>query len=85
MIRIRTEKTDEQVEIRLLPALAESIAATATGDLTFIATEKGKALHEGELRQLVPRRVCGDRLAGTGARTAESGCRRAAREWRDGS
>lgn len=42
VIRIRTEKTDEQVEIRLLDPLAASIAATPTGDLTFIATEKGK-------------------------------------------
>lgn len=42
VIRIRAEKTDEQVEIRLLDPLATSIAAAPTGDLTFIATEKGR-------------------------------------------
>lgn len=39
---IRTEKTGAVVIAPILPALAASIAATQTGDLTFICTERGK-------------------------------------------
>lgn len=41
VIMLRTEKTGTQVEIPVLPALAEAIAATKTGDLAFIATHGG--------------------------------------------
>ena len=39
---IRTEKTGMVVIAPILPQLAASIAATPTGDLTFIATERGR-------------------------------------------
>lgn len=38
---IRTEKTGMVVIAPILPALAASIAATRTGDLSFICTERG--------------------------------------------
>jgi integrase len=40
---IRAEKTGEEVYPPLLPPLAASIAATKTGDLTYLVTERGKA------------------------------------------
>lgn len=43
-ITIRTEKTGEAVSIRILPELAESLAAGPTGDLAFIAGERGQPM-----------------------------------------
>ncbi len=40
--KIKTEKTGREVEAPVLPALAESIAASPTGDLTFIVGERGR-------------------------------------------
>jgi integrase len=40
-IIFRTTKTGQQIVIPLLPELAAIIAATKTGDLAFIATERG--------------------------------------------
>jgi integrase len=42
VITIRTEKTGEDVFIEILPPLAESIAATKTGDLAFLVSETGR-------------------------------------------
>ena len=42
VLTIRTMKTGEIVSLRLLPSLAESIAATETGDLTYLVTEHGQ-------------------------------------------
>ena len=42
--RILTEKTSQEVTIRILPPLAASIAASPTGDLTFIAGERGRPM-----------------------------------------
>lgn len=41
VITIRTEKTDTEVDIPIVPALAASIAATKTGDLTFLVSQAG--------------------------------------------
>lgn len=41
LIAFRTAKTGQQIVIPLLPELAATIAATKTGDLTFIATRRG--------------------------------------------
>ncbi|MFG1200855.1 tyrosine-type recombinase/integrase [Xanthobacter aminoxidans] len=41
VITIRTEKTGEVVSLPILEPLARSIAATKTGDLTFLVTERG--------------------------------------------
>jgi integrase len=41
-LAIRTEKTGSLVTRPILPALHASIAATTTGDLAFIVTERGK-------------------------------------------
>ena len=41
MILFRTEKTGEEVVLPVLAPLAASIAATRTGDLTFLVTERG--------------------------------------------
>jgi integrase len=40
VLTLRTEKTGEIVSIRILPSLAESIAAGPTGDLAFIVGER---------------------------------------------
>jgi integrase len=40
-IVIRTEKTRKEQPIPILPPLAESIAATTTGQMTFLVTERG--------------------------------------------
>jgi integrase len=42
VITVRTEKTGEDVFIEILPPLAESIAATKTGDLAFLVSETGR-------------------------------------------
>jgi integrase len=42
VITLRTEKTGEDVFIEILPPLAESIAATKTGDLAFLVSEPGR-------------------------------------------
>jgi integrase len=42
VITVRTEKTGEDVFIEILPPLAESIAATKTGDLAFLISETGR-------------------------------------------
>jgi integrase len=42
VITIRTEKTGETITLPLLPPLAASIAATPTGDLTFIISDHGR-------------------------------------------
>lgn len=44
VIAIRTEKTGEWVTIRMAPPLAATIAAGPTGDLTYIAGERGRPL-----------------------------------------
>ena len=41
VITLRTEKTDEDIIIPMPEPLARSIAATRTGDLTFLVTERG--------------------------------------------
>ena len=41
-ITVRMEKTGEPVSIPILPPLAASIAATRTGDLTYLVTEAGQ-------------------------------------------
>ena len=42
IITFRTEKDGEEVVIPMLDVLAASIAATETGDLTFLVTERGQ-------------------------------------------
>ena len=42
VITVRMEKTGEPVSIPILPPLAASIAATRTGDLTYLVTEVGQ-------------------------------------------
>jgi integrase len=42
--RLRTEKTDTEVNIPILPALAETLAQGPTGDLAFIVGENGHPL-----------------------------------------
>ena len=41
VLMLRTEKTGEEVLLPILPALARSIEATKTGELTFLVTERG--------------------------------------------
>lgn len=41
VLSMRTEKNGVEVSIAILPPLAASIAATKTGDLTFLVTERG--------------------------------------------
>ena len=44
VITLNTEKTDTRVTIPILPVLADVIAATKTGDLTFIAKADGAGM-----------------------------------------
>ncbi len=44
IITLRTEKTGQVVTLPILPQLADSIAATRTGDLAFIATASGRPM-----------------------------------------
>jgi integrase len=44
VFRLKTEKTGTEIVAPLLPILAASIAASPTGDLAFIAGERGKPM-----------------------------------------
>lgn len=44
VISLQTEKTGEWVHIRVLPALAEIIAKSQTGDLALVATRDGRPM-----------------------------------------
>lgn len=81
LIRIMTEKTEQEVTIRILPPLAASIAAAPIGELTFIATEKGRPYTKESFGNWfrdvcaemgLPGRVHGLRKAGA-RRAAENG------------
>src|SRR5262249_1059405 len=41
-LRFKTKKTNVPVELPVLPALEASLNASATGDLTFLVSERGK-------------------------------------------
>lgn len=80
-IFIRTEKTRAEIRIPILPPLAAAIAATPTGDLTFLSTQSGqprtKAGFGTWFREVcktagVPGRAHGLRKAGA-RRLAENG------------
>ena len=96
-ISITTEKTDQEVHIRILPPLARSIAETPTGDLTFIVGERGMPMtkesfgnwfRDACVAAKVPGRAHGLRKAGA-RRAAESGATEAELNawfgWADGS
>jgi len=81
LIRIRTEKNNTQVTIPILPELAEVIAATPVGDLTFVATAQGAPMSKDAFGQWfiracrtagVPGTAHGLRKAGA-VRAAENG------------
>jgi integrase len=95
--RIVTEKTNQEVTIRILPPLAASIDASPTGDLTFIAGERGRPMTKESFGNWfrdacvaagVPERAHGLRKAGA-RRAAESGATEAELNawfgWADGS
>ena len=95
--RIVTEKTSQEVTIRILPPLAASIDASPTGDLTFIAGERSRPMTKESFGNWfrdacvaagVPRRAHGLRKAGA-RRAAESGATEAELNawfgWADGS
>jgi len=44
VITLQTEKTGEVVSVRILPELAETLAAGPTGDLAFIAGNRGQPM-----------------------------------------
>lgn len=80
-IRIQTEKTGQEVTIRILPPLAASIAASPVGELTFIAGERGRPMTKESFgnwfrdacaKAGVPGRAHGLRKAGA-RRAAENG------------
>ena len=95
--RIVTEKTSQEVTIRILPPLAASIDASPTGDLTFIASVRGRPMTKESFGNWfrdacvaagVPGRAHGLRKAGA-RRAAESGATEAELNawfgWADGS
>jgi integrase len=71
---IKTEKTDTQVALPILPLLAQTLAAGPCGDLTFIAGANGRPLTKESLGKEF-RKAC--RAAGLRNRTAH-GLRKAA-------
>jgi integrase len=71
---IKTEKTDTEVTLPILPVLAETLAAGPCGDLTFIAGENGHPLTKESFGNLF-RKAC--RAAGLQKRSAH-GLRKAA-------
>jgi integrase len=71
---IKTEKTDTEVTLPILPVLAETLAAGPCGDLTFIAGENGHPLTKESFGNLF-RSAC--RAAGLQRRSAH-GLRKAA-------
>lgn len=71
---IKTEKTDTDVTLPILPVLAESLATGPCGDLTFIAGENGHPLTKESFGNLF-REAC--RAAGLQRRSAH-GLRKAA-------
>lgn len=98
IITLRTEKSQGQVTVvlPLLPPLERSIAATKTGDLTFIASESGRGLSkesfgnwfaEACVAAGVPGRAHGLRKAGA-TRAANNGATESQLEaifgWRGG-
>lgn len=83
VITIRTEKTGEVVSLPVLEPLARSIAATTTGDLTFLITERGAPFAKESfgnwfkkacVKAKVPGSAHGLRKAGA-TRAAENGAR----------
>jgi integrase len=83
VITLRTEKErgDGIVVLPMLPILAETVAASPTGDLTFIVTERGKSFSKESfgnwfrkacIRAGVPGRAHGLRKAGA-TRAADNG------------
>ena len=50
MIRIATEKTGKRLAIAVSAALAEAIAAGPIGELTFIASERGRPMTKESFR-----------------------------------
>lgn len=78
LIRIMTEKTEQEVTIRILPPLAASIAAAPIGELTFIATEKGRPYTKESFGNWF-RDVCAEMgLPGRAHGLRKAGARRAA-------
>jgi integrase len=78
VIRIRTEKTSQDIEIRILAPLAASIAAAPIGDLTFIAGERGGPMTKESFGNWF-RDVCVDLgLPGRAHGLRKAGARRAA-------
>jgi integrase len=71
---IKTEKTDTEVTLPILPVLADTLAAGPCGDLTFIAGENGHPLTKESFGNLF-RKAC--RAAGLQNRSAH-GLRKAA-------
>jgi integrase len=71
---IKTEKTDTEVTLPILPVLAETLAAGPCGDLTFVAGENGHPLTKESFGNLF-RKAC--RAAGLQRRSAH-GLRKAA-------
>ena len=58
---IKTQKTDTEVTLPILPVLAETLKAGPCGDLTFIAGESGRPLTKESFGNLF-RKACGAAL-----------------------
>ncbi|GAB6842155.1 integrase [Methylorubrum rhodinum] len=94
---IRTEKTGMVVVAPILPALVASIAATATGELTFLATERGRPFVKKSFGNWFREACRSARCPGSAHGLRKAGARRAAEEgateaqlnalfgWADGS
>ncbi|GEP11262.1 hypothetical protein MGN01_31070 [Methylobacterium gnaphalii] len=94
---IRTEKTGAVVIAPILPQLAASIAATQTGELTFICTERGKPFTKESFGTWFGKICRAARCPGSAHGLRKAGARRAAEEgateaqlnalfgWADGS
>ncbi|CAO4196651.1 hypothetical protein LFADAHJC_LOCUS5029 [Methylorubrum extorquens] len=82
--RIVTEKTGQEVTIRILPPLPASIDASLTGDLTFIAGERGRPMTKESFGDWF-RDACVAAGVPGGARPSQSGSAPRGRDQRNGS
>lgn len=78
LISIRTEKTGEVVSLPMLEPLARSIAATKTGDLTFLITERGAPFAKESFGNWFKKACVKAKVPGTAHGLRKAGATRAA-------
>jgi integrase len=78
IFRIKTEKTGVEIVAPILPALADSIAASPTGDLAFVAGERGKPMTKESFGNWFREACAGADVPGSAHGLRKAGATRAA-------